>query len=63
MAEHPVETRGRGDDDPARIDDREAVVGVLEQELQVVELPRFVPRADWVRVCHRLLCRVSAPCA
>jgi hypothetical protein len=38
-------------------------VGVLEQLLQVVEIPRFIPRADWVRVCHRLLCRVSTPCA
>ena len=31
VTEHPVEARGRGDDDPARIDDREAVVGVLER--------------------------------
>ena len=52
VAEHAVEARGRGDDDPARIDDREAVVGVVEQQLQVLRVFRVLPARGRRDVCH-----------
>ena len=58
VQQQAVEAGGRGDDGAARVDDREPVVGVGEQQLQVVGIVRVVPRGPR---CHlpRLVCRTA----
>ena len=50
--QHPVEARGGGDDGSARIDDRQTVVGMREQQLQVFGIVRSFTRGGRAFVSH-----------